>query len=255
MIRALIVDDEPLAVEKIRLFASSEPAIEIVDSCSNGREAISSYSLHHPDLIFLDIQMPEMSGFEFLEAISGDTIPGIIFITAYDQFALRAFEFHALDYLLKPFDRDRFHSAVTRAVLVIQSADDSVVAAQQIALLLRSLRKESPLRDRMVVKSNGKIIFLRNEEIDWMEAAGNYVTIHIGKETHMIRETMSHMESQLDPGTFIRIHRSTIINVGKLKELHPWFNGEAKVILTTNAELIASRSYRERLFAAVGKPL
>lgn len=255
MIRAIIIDDEPLAREKVQLFASSEPDIEIVDVCVNGHVAIASYQKFKPDLLFLDIQMPEMTGFDVLANLQANPLPGIIFITAYDEFALRAFEFHALDYLLKPYDRERFQKAVSHARESLKSTSNSEIATEQIKTLLNSLKQSSQKLDRLIVKTNGRIIFLRMEEIDWMEAAGNYVKLHVGNESHLVRETMNHLEGQLNPQKFIRIHRSTIINIDKIKELQPYFNGEYTVILQNNTQLILSRGYRENFTTVLGKPL
>ena len=255
MIRAIIVDDEPLAREKVQLFVKGEPDIEIVDVCSNGHEAIASFQKFTPDLLFLDIQMPEITGFDILNRIKTVTFPGIIFITAYDEFALRAFEFHALDYLLKPYDRERFTNAVEHARKLIGSKGQSEVTTEQIRTLLESLKQQTPSLDRLIVKSNGRIIFLRIDEIDWMEAAGNYVKLHVGNDTHLVRETMNKIEVQLDHRKFIRIHRSTIINIEKIKELKPYFNGEYKVILQNNAQVILSRGFRENFIKVLGKPL
>lgn len=255
MIRAIIVDDEPLAREKVQLFSSSVPDLEIVDVCANGIEAIASVKKKSPDLIFLDIQMPEMSGFEVVEKINTKNLPGIIFVTAYDEFALRAFELHALDYLLKPFNRDRFLSAVDHARETLRSSEQSEITAEQIRTMVSTLhKKENPL-DRIIVKTNGRIIFLKLSDIDWIEAAGNYVKVHVGTETHLIRETMNKLEAGLHKETFVRIHRSTIINIDKVKELQTWFNGEYKVILTSNAQLILSRGYRDSLDRIIGKSL
>ncbi|NUN70265.1 MAG: response regulator transcription factor [Bacteroidetes bacterium] len=255
MIRALIVDDEPLAREKVLHFVTTEPDIEVIGQCANGQEAIDAILQHAPDLVFLDIQMPEVGGFEILQRLPQNRIPSIIFITAYDEFALRAFEFHALDYLLKPFDRERFHSAVQHARSSISSRPTPDVTAEQIAAMLQHLRHPTPTLDRLIVKTNGRIVFLRTEEIDWMEAAGNYVKLHTGSETHLLRETMNNLEAQLDARTFIRIHRSTIINIGKIKELQPYFNGEYTVTLTNNTTHILSRGYRDNFTAVLGKPL
>jgi len=255
MIRAIIVDDEPLAREKVQLFAASEPDIEIVDVCSNGHEAITSFNKFKPDLLFLDIQMPEITGFEVLQRLPSTKLPGIIFITAYDEFALRAFEFHALDYLLKPYDRERFQKSVAHARTALRSASETETTTEQIKLLLNSIQQTSNKLERLIVKTNGRIIFLRIEEIDWMEAAGNYVKLHVGNEAHLIRETMNGLEQQLNPQKFIRIHRSTIINIEKIKELEPYFNGEYKVVLNNHTQLILSRNYRESFIKVLGKPL
>ncbi|MFZ4621372.1 MAG: LytR/AlgR family response regulator transcription factor [Bacteroidota bacterium] len=255
MIRAIIVDDEPLAREKVRLFAQGEKDIEIVDMCSNGFEALASYQRSKPDLIFLDIQMPEMNGFEFLDRISSEPLPGIIFITAFDEFALRAFEFHALDYLLKPYDRERFSKALDHARQSIRSLNRPDITEEQIKSLLLSVNQPTAILDRLIVKSGGRVIFLRIEEIDWMEAAGNYVKLHTGNESHLIRETMNNLESQLPPLKFIRIHRSTIVNIEKIKELLPYFNGEYKVVLHNNTQVIMSRNFKENFTKLLGKPL
>jgi len=255
MIRAIIIDDEPLAREKVNLFAAGEPDIEIVASCSNGHEAIASYNRFKPDLLFLDIQMPEIDGFEVLQRLSSNGLPGIIFITAYDEFALRAFEFHALDYLLKPYNRERFQKSVAHARTILQSTIEAETTSEQIKALLNSIQQRSNKLERLIVKTNGRTIFLRIDEIDWVEAAGNYVKLHVGNESHLIRETMNGLEQQLNPQQFIRIHRSTIINIEKIKELEPYFNGEYKVILNNSTQLILSRNYRENFTNVLGKPL
>ncbi len=255
MIRAIIVDDEPLAREKVQLFAKGETDIEIVDVCSNGHEAITSFRKFTPELLFLDIQMPEMTGFEVIKHLHSNPLPGIIFITAYDEFALRAFEFHALDYLLKPFDRERFQKAVAHAREALRSTSESQVTTEQIKALLDSMKETPAKLERLIVKTNGRIIFLRLEEIDWMEAAGNYIKLHVGNESHLVRETMNNLEQQLHPQQFIRIHRSTIINIEKIKELQPYFNGEYKVVLKNNTQVILSRGFRENFTKILGKPL
>lgn len=255
MIRAIIVDDEPLAREKVQRFAEGELDIEIVDQCANGQEAIASCQRLKPDLVFLDIQMPEMNGFEFLNRIGTEPLPAIIFITAYDEFALKAFEFHALDYLLKPFDRERFGKALEHARQSIRSHNRPDITEEQIKSLLLSVNQPTAILDRLIVKSGGRVIFLRIEEIDWMEAAGNYVKLHSGNESHLIRETMNNLESQLSPLKFIRIHRSTIVNIEKIKELQPYFNGEYKVILHNNTQVIMSRNFKDNFTKVLGKPL
>lgn len=255
MIRAIIIDDEPLAREKVQRFAERESDIEIIDVCTNGLEALASYQRLKPDLLFLDIQMPELTGFEMLSRIKDVPLPGIIFITAYDEFALRAFEFHALDYLLKPYDRERFKKSVSHARESLQSASTSSVTTEQIKALLESIAQPPSSIERLIVKSNGRIVFLRTDEIDWIEAAGNYVKLHVGKESHLIRETMNTLERKLNLQKFIRIHRSTIANIDKIKELQPYFNGEYTVILQNNSQLILSRGYRDNFISVLGKPL
>lgn len=255
MIHAIIADDEPLAREKVLLFSKDEPDLDIVEVCQNGSEVVQACQQHNPDLIFLDIQMPEMSGFEALQQLSATGFPEIIFITAYDEFALRAFEYHAIDYLLKPFNRERFHDAFTHAKMILTSKEEKDNSTKQISMLLDSLQSKSSIVNRFVVKEHGRIIFLKTEEIDWMEAAGNYIKFHCGTETHLIRETMNKLETQLDPRAFVRIHRSTIINIDRIKELQPWFNGDYKVILHNNRELTLSRGYRINFNNAIGKSI
>lgn len=255
MIRAIIVDDEPLAREKVQLFANGETDLEIVDVCKNGHEAVASFQKFKPELLFLDIQMPEMTGFEVLQQLNVNPLPGIIFITAYDEFALRAFEFHALDYLLKPYDRERFKKAVEYARESITSHTQSEITTEQIKTLLDSMKQSPSKLERLIVKTNGRIVFLRIEEIDWMEAAGNYVKLHVGNESHLVRETMNSLEEKLNPQKFIRIHRSTIINIEKIKELQPYFNGEYKVVLHNNTHVILSRGFKDNFTKVLGKPL
>lgn len=253
MINAIIVDDEHLAREKVSLFAKDESDLSIAALCQNGFEALDSIKRHKPDLVFLDIQMPEMGGFDVLQKLPASDFPGIIFITAYDEFALRAFEYHAIDYLLKPFDRERFHDAFIHARDVLSSTEKKDKSIKQLSALVESLQKKDAGIERFVVKTNGRILFLKTPDIDWMEAAGNYIKLHIGNESHLIRETMNNLEKNLDPRLFVRIHRSTIININKIKELHPWFNGDYKVILHDNREVMLSRGYRNNLSKAVGK--
>ncbi len=255
MIRAIIIDDEPLALEKIRRFAEREPDVSIVDSCFNGRNALVSIQRHQPDLLFLDIQMPGMTGFELLSHLPSSQLPGTIFITAYDEFALRAFEFHALDYLLKPFNRERFTASLSHARSILSSQKNSDDTQKQVRMMLESVRHPKADIERVIVKSNGRILVLNLADIEWMEAAGNYVQLHSGSETYLIRETMNALESRLPSAAFIRIHRSTIVNIAMIKELQPYFNGEYKVILKNNAQLMMSRGYRDRFVSVFGKPL
>jgi|SRR5579871_473485 len=234
--RVLIVDDEPLACERIRTLLAEEPGVEIAGECHDGKSAVETIRRIAPDLVFLDVQMPEMNGFEVLKAL--DPVPPIIFVTAFDEFAVKAFEVHALDYLLKPFDRERFQKALARA------------RRSDVAAKLRGLIEQLHGRrylDRLVVKTGGRVIFLTAEEIDYIEAAGNYVRLHTGGENHLYREKISHLEMELDPAKFARIHRSTIVNLSRVKEMHPLFRGDFTVLLRDGRELILSKSYRGRL--------
>jgi two-component system LytT family response regulator len=245
-IQTLIVDDEPLAREGIRMLIEHDAEIAVIGECANGQQAVSAITKQMPDLIFLDIQMPEVSGFEVLEAIGAQRLPCVIFVTAYDKYALRAFEVHALDYLLKPFTSERFQRALERAKAQIKNHNDDQLN-QRLVRLLEDIHKEKTYLERLVVKSAGRIFFLNVEEIDWIEAAENYVRLHAGRESHLIHGTMNKLASRLDPLRFLRIHRSTIINVRKIKELQPMFHGEYVVTLRDGTRLNSGRSYRRKL--------
>ena len=254
-IRTLIVDDEPLARERLRALLSAEPDIEIIGECGDGPEAVESIRRDAPDLVFLDVQIPEIDGFGVIERVGLENAPVVVFVTAYDQYALEAFDVHAVDYLLKPFDETRFAKALGRARSAVQAQRSGEVSERLLALL-RGLRAAPTGRtERLVVKSAGRLFFLRTEEIDWIESSGNYVCLHVGSETHLLRETMSSLEARLDPATFIRIHRTAIVNVDRIKELQPLFHGEYEVVLRGGARLTLSRSYRDRLQCLLGKDL
>jgi two-component system LytT family response regulator len=247
-IRALIVDDEPIARRGIRLHLESQPDVEIIGECVNGLEAISAIESQSPDLVFLDVQMPELNGFDVLEAIGPERVPCVIFITAYDQYALRAFEVHALDYLLKPYGSERFLEALARARIQIQRES----MGDRLLDLLTDLKNRQSYTERVVIKSAGRIFFLSVEEIDWIESADNYVQIHVGRESYLLRETINGLEKRLDPSSFLRIRHSTIVNVKSIKELHPLFSGEFAVIMRDGTELVSSRRYRKRLISFLG---
>jgi two-component system LytT family response regulator len=253
-IRAIIVDDEPLARERLATLLASEPDMEIVAQCRDGEEAVAAIQEHSPELVFLDVQMPQMSGFDVIETVGTERMPLVIFVTAYDQHALRAFQVRALDYLLKPFDRDRFSEALTRARKQIEREETGDLGRRLLALV-KDLRRDQPRSDRLVVKSGGRLFFLRMDEIDWIEAAGNYVRLHVGNTSHLLRETMNAIEAQLDPGLFFRIHRCHIVNIERVLELQPWFNGEYVVCLRSGARLTLSRGYREKLQQRLGSAL
>ena len=245
-IRTLIVDDEPLARERLASLLSAEQDIELVGQCRDGEEAVAAIHDHSPALVFLDVQMPQMNGFEVIEAVGTDQMPLVVFVTAYDQHALKAFQVRALDYLLKPFDRERFAEALQRARAQIEREETGDLGRRLLALV-KDLRRDQPRTDRLVVKSAGRLFFLRADEIDWVEAAGNYVRLHVGSTAHLLRETMNAIEGRLDPEKFFRIHRSRIVNVERIQELQPWLNGEYAVLLRTGTRLTLSRGYREKL--------
>src|ERR671925_690929 len=242
----LIVDDEPLARERLLGLLSNESDIEVLGQCRDGEEAVSAIHERHPDLVLLDVEMPRMDGFEVIDTIGPERMPMVIFVTAYDQHALRAFQVRALDYLLKPFDRERFRDALQRARKQVEREDGGEIGRRLLALV-KDLRRDQPRTDRLVVKSGGRLFFLRTDEIDWIEAAGNYVRLHVGSQAHLLRETMNAIEARLDPERFFRIHRSRIVNVERILEMQPWLNGEYSVVLRTGVRLTLSRGYRERL--------
>ena len=255
-IRVLVVDDEPLAREKIRELTKRDPDIEIVGECTNGAEAVAAVRESAPDLVLLDVQMPEAGGFECLEALRGEQhTPAVIFVTAYDQYAVRAFEVHALDYLLKPFDRERFEAAMSRAKAHLRGGNHAGGLDRRILDLLEQLRAEKSYAERLVVREGGRVFFLETDEIDWIEAEGNYINVHTSKKSHLMRETISGLEAQLDPRKFVRIHRSAIVQISRIKELQPWTHGEYHIILRDGTELTLSRNYRERLSNVLGKGL
>jgi two-component system LytT family response regulator len=251
-IRTIIIDDEPLARTRIKTLLREHDGFDIVAECGDGASAIESIEKQRPDLIFLDVQMPECSGLEVLEALEEDVRPLVVFVTAYDAYAVRAFEFHALDYLLKPLDRERFNDAVKR---IRQSVDrnDLEVLNRKLSQLIESSQKERRFLNRVIIKASGRVTFLRVVEIDWIEAAGNYVRIHWGEQSHLLRETMNALEEKLDPEMFLRIHRSVIVNIDRIKELQPAFHGDYFVILKNNKQLPLSRGYRERIEPFLGR--
>jgi len=251
-IRTLIVDDESLARERIREMLEADPEIEIVGDCANGKEAIRAIAGLKPELMFLDVEMPGMDGFEVLESLDPARMPVVIFVTAYDQYAVRAFDIYALDYLLKPFDRERFEKSVSRAKEQLKTSD---TMSERILSALEQIKTRPVHLERLVVKLNGHVFFVKAEEIDWLEAEGNYVRLHAGKESYLLRDTISALEAQLDPKTFLRVHRSAIVNIDRIQELQPWFHGEYRIILREGVQLTLSRSYREKLHELLGRPL
>jgi len=255
-IRALVVDDEPMARDRVLSLLQHEEDVEVVGECGDGTQAVTAIHNQAPDLVFLDVQMPGHNGFEVIEAVGADRMPTVIFVTAYDEYALRAFEVHALDYLLKPFGRDRFQQTLQHARAILERRRAGDLGRRLLALVNDIKTEPGPTRlDRLVVKSGGRVFFLRTDEIDWIEASGNYVRLHLGDDAHLFRETMNHMEARLDSRRFVRIHRSRIVNTERIKELQPWFNGEYVVVLHNGTQLRLSRSYREKLEERLGKAL
>ncbi len=253
-IRALVVDDEPLAREMIREMLANDSEVEVVGECANGREAIDAIKASTPDIVFLDVQMPEAGGFEVLESLDRHTTPYVIFVTAYDQYAVRAFEVHALDYLLKPFDRERFEVAWQRAKAQIK-LDRTSRRDQDIIALLEELKAGPRYLERLVIKNGGRVFFLHVQDIYCIEAEGNYVRVYDNQKGYLLRETISSLEEQLDPKQFLRIHRSAIVKIDRIKEMQPWFHGEYRIIMENGKQLALSRNYRANLQEAVGNTL
>lgn len=260
-IRVILVDDEPLALRGLRHRLADFPEIEIVGECANGREAVKEIKAKNPDLVFLDIQMPGLDGFGVVRAMIGAPAPLFIFVTAYDKFAIDAFEANALDYIVKPVEEERLKDAIHRAREALRSKA-AVNRESQLVELLASLSDDERDRikelindpawadkqryaERLSFKDGSKVVVLTADEIEWIDAAGDYMCIHAGGKTHIIRETMKALQQRLDPLRFQRIHRSAIVNVGKVKELHPHSNGEYFIVLEGGQELKLSRSYKD----------
>jgi two-component system LytT family response regulator len=251
-IRAVIVDDEPLARRRIRSLLVEAEDVEVIAECANGKEAIQAIEESPPDLLFLDIQMPELDGFDVLQAIGVGHVPVVIFVTAYDQFALRAFEAHALDYLLKPFDDERFEAALQRARERIRQQQGGDLD-RRLRAMLEEVRGGRAYLQRLVVPTGHRNVFIRTEEIDWIEAERNYIRLHVGGRAHLLRESLSRIESALDPATFCRIHRSTIVNIDRIQAVESLFGGAYLVVLQDGTKLTSGRGYRRNLHALMGK--
>lgn len=246
-IRVLIIDDEPLGRKMVRQMLGAHREAEIVGECENGLEAIAAIKVENPDLIFLDVQMPGANGFNVLEAIAGEKQPVVIFVTAYDEYAIRAFEVNASDYLLKPYDRERFEQAFERGARQIKNRDSDKINEQLRAFLSANKSVEQQFIERFIIKANGRVFFLKAEEIYWIEAEENYVMMHTRQNKYLFRDAISRLEQTLNPHKFQRIGRSTIVNLDFVKELQPWFRGNYKVILQDGTELKLSHHYRQNL--------
>lgn len=245
--RVVIADDEPLAREKLRLMLTAESGVSILAECRNGTEILDALNTHQPDLLMLDVQMPELDGFAVLNQVPPESLPIIIFTTAFDRHAVRAFEANALDYLLKPFDQERLHQAVNRARAELVKAKDREATHRILNFLSQNANWQSPSGRRLVIRSGGRVIFLGLDEIDYVEAAANYVKINVGKQSYLLRKGIGEIAEKLDPALFVRIHRSAIVNVRRIKELQPVNSGEYIVVLKDGKELSCSRGYRAGL--------
>ena len=265
-LRTVVVDDEPLARKRLARLLQDESGIEVVAVCATGRDAVRVIREQSPDLVFLDVQMPELDGFGVLREL-GARIPSVVFVTAYDRYAIQAFEVHALDYLLKPYTPARLSAAVERAARQLHRAGPDTERLVELLEHLDRERRELASRvngnggtpapapaaatpahtGRLLVKEGERMFFVPVDRVDWLEAEGNYVRLHCGREAHLVRATLGGMEDQLDARTFTRIHRSTIVNVDRVKEVRPWFAGDYVVKLQDGTELRLSRRYRDRL--------
>jgi two-component system, LytTR family, response regulator len=254
-IRALVADDEPIARARVVSLLRAEQDIEVVRECATGEETRQAIEQGNLDLLFLDIQMPEVTGMDLARTIQTHGEPAVVFVTAYDQYALRAFEVHALDYLLKPFSSDRFRAALGHAREHLAKRRTVGLDALQTPGAAARDAQGAGRRNRLMVKSGGRIHFVRTADIDWCEAAGNYVRMHVAHQEYLVRDTMSHLESQLDGQQFMRIHRSTIVNVDRIQEMQSSFNGEYVVLLRNGTRLTLSRGYRDAIQGRLGKPL
>lgn len=263
-INVLIVDDEPLARRRIARLLRAEPDVDVVGECGTGREAVEALKANDVDLVFLDVQMPDLDGFDVVAEVGAEKMPSVIFVTAYNEYALKAFEVHAVDYLLKPVEAERFQRAFQRAREFLGRKGEAQSGRRLKALLSQLLNEERipdvvtgehiaphPSRyvDRIMVKTDGRVLFVKVNDVDWFEAAGNYIRLHAQRQTYMIRETMNALESSLNPSQFARIHRATIVNLDRIRELQPWFAGDYVVLLHDGSQLKLTRTYRDQLQA------
>lgn len=244
MIRVIVVEDEPLARSRLVRLLHLQSQIELVAECGTGAAAVKEIQKHHPDLVFLDVQMPEMDGFEVLKALDPSSLPHVIFVTAYEQYALRAFEVYALDYLLKPFHEERLVKALQRAGKAIEKPQEET--QRRLIALLEELREKSNYLTRVLLKEKGTAFLLNVQAIDWIEADSKYVIFHTGKETHLYRESLTRMEELLDPALFVRTHRSAIVNLERVLEIRTLQTGDGQIRLKDGTILPLSRSYRKR---------
>ena len=252
MIRTLIIDDVTLARQRLKRCLAGDPEIEIVGECDNGAKAVTAIRSLSPDLIFLDVQMPALDGFGVLDSLKNERVPAVIFVTAYNEYAIQAFEVNALDYLLKPVDCERLAKAVKRAKsrLAQTTRDDDLDS--RFRAMLEDIKTGSKYLKRLTIKLTGRTILLPADEIDWIETHGNYLKVHAGPESHLIRGTMQSLETKLNPEQFVRVHRSVIVNVEKIKEIYPRSNGDQDLVLQNGRQLMLSRNYRDRFFELLG---
>jgi two-component system, LytTR family, response regulator len=253
-LRILIADDEPVARRRMRRLLAQARDVEIVAECGDGASTVEMISSHAPDLVFLDVQMPELDGFAVLQAIGAERMPAVVFVTAFDRYALRAFEVHALDYLLKPVDAQRLLGALERARLAVATRQGPSVDPRMLALL-NHLASDRRYLARLPVRADDRLLVIDLDDVDWIGAADNYVTLHAGGREYVVRDTMGRLERELDPARFVRIHRSTIVQLDRIRELLPDFHGDFTIVLKSGARLTLSRRHRANLEKALGRSL
>ena len=253
-IKTVIVDDEPLARRTLCDLLKQHDDLQVIAECSDGDQAIQAIIDYKPDLLFLDVNLPGKNGFDVLQETPFEIMPVVVFVTAYEQYAVKAFEVHAIDYLLKPVDEERFNYTLERIRKEIERARSGSNLSRRIMSLLEDTDKTPKHMERIKVKSSGTYIFLRVEEIDWIESEANYLRLHVGKNSYLVRGTMNSIEQKLDPNKFVRIHRSAIVNLDSIKEVHPWVQqGEYSLSLLDGRKLTISRNYRERFLKLIGE--
>ncbi len=252
--RVLIVDDEPLARAHLRELLAEAGGVEVIGECSDGREAVRRILAEAPDLVLLDVQIPELDGFGVVREVGAERMPMVIFVTAYDEYALQAFDVSALAYLLKPVSRERFSIALERARNLMRAGSASETASR-LGKLLERISEARSQSDRLSLKVDGRVLFVGMDEIDWLEADDNHVKVHVGQRTHQVRSTMSSFEQRLPSGKFLRIHRSTMVNVRRIVEVQPWFAGDYVFILVGGARLTSGRSYRQAIHEFMDRQL
>lgn len=253
-VRVIVADDEPIGRHRLVRLLQAEPDTDVVAACADGEEAVEAIREHAPDIVLLDIQMPNLDGFEVVAALGDAHQPVVIFVTAHDQYALRAFQVHAFDYLLKPVDQDRLREALARAVSSAARLPQPSPTRRILGLLEElNARERARGRERLVVRTPERAFFLRTETIDYIEAAGKFVHLHVGRTVHPLRESMAELEQELDSARFLRISRSVIINLDRIQEIQPWFQGDYVLILTDGTRLTSTRGYRDNMRRLLGR--
>jgi len=251
-VRVVIADDEPLACRRISRMLRAHLDVEIMEVCRDGHEALEAIQKHNPDLLFLDIQMPNMDGFRLLKSLKQEELPHVIFVTAYDQYAVDAFEVHAVDYLLKPFNRSRLDAALEHARDQISRNKTRNLDPGLIGIL-DEMNMQPRYRENLMLRVQGRVLFIKMKDIDWVEAEGKYVHIHTGQQSHLVRQQMNALEAELNPNRFARIHKSTIVNVERIHHLEELFHGDYRVVMVDGTQLTVSRRYRQNLHRILGK--